>query len=257
MFWSIAGQNNAVFAARVTDRNGVRAKPAMRESPHNGTVSIRRQPPSTTEHGSVKWQVSNLIESSAVMPILPPEPDIYPDDLFEAHDTWAADDCAAENSWWALYTLPRREKNLMRRLRAMKIPFYGPVVEHRGQSPNGRRRVSHIPLFAGYVFLRGTDEQRRRSLTTGCVSRCLAVPDPESLTNDLRRLRQLIESGEALTPESRLEPGRRVVVRCGSLAGIEGVVIKRHGRSRLVVSVEFLQQGASVLLDDMLVEPTD
>ena len=196
------------------------------------------------------------------MPILPREPDIYPDDLLDAccaeMPGVANAEAAGETArWWALYTLPRREKDLMRRLRAQQIAFYGPVVPKSTRAPSGRTRVSHVPLFTGYVFLYGTDDERRLSLTTGCVSRCLEVPDPELLVRDLRRIRQLIESGEALTPERRLEPGRRVTVREGSLQGLEGVIIKRHGKSRLLVAVEFLQQGASVLLEDLLVTPVD
>ena len=42
-----------------------------------------------------------------------------------------------------------------------------------------------------------------------------------------------------------------------SLAGLEGTVIRRRGAERLLVVVEFLQQGASVQLDDFQVERID
>lgn len=185
------------------------------------------------------------------MPILPREPDIYPEDLLDSAEP-LADEWPA--TWWAIYTLPRREKDLMRRLRKLEIPFYSPLVERRTRSPAGRMRTSHVPLFPSYLFLFGDQEQRREALTTNCISRCLEVPDGTGLVGDLRRIRQLIESGEPLTPEAQLESGTPVVVRSGLLAGLEGVVIKRHGQTRLLVAVEFLQQGASILLEDVQVE---
>ena len=41
------------------------------------------------------------------------------------------------------------------------------------------------------------------------------------------------------------------------MAGLEGTVIKRHGETRLLVSVDFLQKGASVAIDDFQVEPLE
>ena len=183
------------------------------------------------------------------MPILPQEPDIWPENLF--------DQASPEGTWWALYTLPRREKDLMRRLLRMEIPFYGPLIKRRSRSPAGRSRTSYVPLFPGYVFLHGSEEQRYRSLTTNCVSRCLQVSDGGQLAQDLRQIHQLISSDAPLTPEARIEPGMRIRVRSGSLAGLEGVVIRRRGSERLLVIVHFLQQGASVQLEDYQVERID
>ncbi len=184
------------------------------------------------------------------MPILPREPDIYPAELLDD-----APDGTADGAWWAMYTLARREKELMRRLRAMEIPFYAPLVHKRARSPGGRMRESYVPLFASYVFVLGDEHQRQQTLASNCVSRCLSVPDAGQLVHDLRQVRHLIELDAPLTVEARIEPGRRVRVRSGSMAGLEGTVVKRRGKDWLVVAVEFLGQGASVMLEDFQVEP--
>ena len=185
------------------------------------------------------------------MPILPSEPDIFPHELLDEATLLASGD----GQWWAMYTLARREKELMRRLRSMQVAFYSPLVHQRTRSPGGRMRHSYLPLFASYVFVFGTDSQRQQALTTNCVSRCLQVPDGGKLVQDLRQIRRLIELDAPLTIEARIEPGRRVRVRFGPMAGLEGTVVKRRGRDWLVVAVEFLGQGASVLLEDFQVEP--
>jgi len=187
------------------------------------------------------------------MPILRSQPDIYPEGLFEGDGT--EDD--HDGRWWALYTMSRREKDLMRRLRQMEISYYGPLIPFKNRSPQGRVRTSHVPLFPGYVFLQGDEDDRCQALTTKCISRVLPVEDGRALFADLAQVWRMIASDTPLSPEARLQAGMRVRIRNGSLAGVEGVVIQRRGQDRLLVSIDFLQQGASVSLDDFCVERID
>lgn len=184
------------------------------------------------------------------MPILAREPDIYPENLLE----FAGAPQPSDVSWWALYTLSRREKDLMRKLSSLDIPFYCPIVPKRTRSPSCRFRVSHVPLFHNYVFLFGSEMQRYQSVTTGCVSRYMRVVDREELTRDLAQIHGLIQSGVPLLPESRLVAGEYVRVRSGPFRGYEGTVLRREGQTRLLVAVNFLQQGASILLEDCQLE---
>jgi transcription antitermination factor NusG len=143
----------------------------------------------------------------------------------------------------------------MRRLRSLGIAHYGPMIKKKNLSPTGRVRMSYIPLFGGYVFLCGDEAARYRAMTTNCISRCLDVDDGEQLFHDLRQVHRLIQSDTPMTPESRIQPGTPVRIRSGSLAGMEGIVVKRRGMDRLLVVVKFLQQGASIQLEDFQVEP--
>ena len=172
--------------------------------------------------------------------------DVYPSGLFERPELGRE----RTQSWWAFYLLSRREKDFMRRLQALDIPHYAPLIPKRSRSPQGRMRSSIVPLFSGYVFAYGTEEDRYRAMTTNCVSRWLPVADGAALTADLQQIRRLIALGKPLTPESRLEPGEFVRIRKGPFAGLEGVIVKRHSQTRLVVAVRFLQQGASILFED-------
>ncbi|WP_460184366.1 transcription termination/antitermination protein NusG [Thermopirellula anaerolimosa] len=189
-----------------------------------------------------------IARMAAVMPILPREPDILPEDLLERNES-------ADGPWWVIYTLARREKVFFRRLREMGVRHYCPLVPHRVKLGDGRIRTSWNPLFAGYVFLQGDDADRQKALTTNCVSRCLVVRDCEQLVRDLRRIRQAIESGLPVTPQDKLEPGEPVRIRSGPLAGLEGVIVNRRGKHHLIVMVSFIQKGASVELDVVDVEP--
>lgn len=181
------------------------------------------------------------------MPLLAREPDLFPDTLL--------DPTQERSSWWAVYTLARREKELMRQLRRQSIGFYSPVYEQVYRSPAGRLRTSYLPLFPSYVFVRGDEMDRYHTVSTGCVSRCIEVPDPTVLVDDLRRIRDLLASGLDITAESQLIPGQRVRVKNGPLAGQIGTVHQRRGQMRLLVTVNFLQQGASAEIEGFDLEP--
>lgn len=183
------------------------------------------------------------------MPILGKEPTIFPEELLDAESPLAGD-----RRWHAVYTKARQEKALAREMLQYRVPFYLPLISKEAVS-RGRRSTSHIPLFTGYVFLLANEDERLRALQTNRISRILHVDDSDSLVHDLRQIRHLIASGAPLTVESRLAVGDRVRVKHGPFREIEGTVLKRRGTTRLLVAVNFLQQGASVEVEDFYLEP--
>ncbi len=185
------------------------------------------------------------------MPILGEETSLFPQALLDELLSRPS-----ERRWWGIYTRARQEKALSRELLARQVPFYLPLVKRTYRS-RGRTTSSYVPLFAGYLFMFGTEAERVQSLKTNRVSRVLDIEDPDRLVFDLRQFRQLIATDAPLTVESRLVPGNRVRVLNGPFAGLEGTVMKRRGRTRLLVSIDFLQQGASVEIEDYLLEPID
>jgi transcriptional antiterminator RfaH len=189
------------------------------------------------------------------MPIRKEEPCLFPESLLDEPGELPAFD-AGDRRWWVVYTKSRQEKALSRELLKYEIPFYLPQIKSTSVV-KGRQRTVFAPLFAGYVFLLADEAERVRSLTTNRISRILDVKDGEQLVADLRQIKRLIESNAPLTLESRLSPGHRVRIKQGALMGLEGTVLVRRGETRLLVCVNFLQQGASVEVQDYLLERLD
>jgi transcription antitermination factor NusG len=182
------------------------------------------------------------------MPILDAEISLHPANLL----TELAN-CDEVRRWWAIYTKARQEKAFARQLVGFEIPFYLPLVP-KDNLIRGRRVRSLIPLFGGYVFVFGSEEERVRSLTTNRISTILPVNDQVRLTADLSNVARLIEANAPLTVEKRLTKGDLVRIKNGPMAGMEGTVITRRGKMRLLVAVTMLQQGVSVEIDDYLLE---
>jgi transcriptional antiterminator RfaH len=153
-----------------------------------------------------------------------------------------------------LHTRPRQEKRLAEQLRGRDVAYYLPLIS-RAVRIRGRVVHAHHPLFPGYVFLLGSGEDRLTALATGRIVHVLPVADQGQLWHDLRQVHQLIASGAPLTPEGRLVAGATVEIRSGPLAGLRGTIIESVSGRRFLVRVDFIQRGASVLLDDVGLVP--
>lgn len=187
------------------------------------------------------------------MPILKKEPDIHPPDLLEENSETLTDDASRE--WLCAYTLSRREKDLMRKLFAQKIPFYGPTITKRYRSPQGRLRTSFVPLFPNYVFMFASDSERLSAVKTNCISRFQSILNVDQLVRELRLINNLVASGVSLTPEANLEAGDWAQIRTGPFAGYEGTVIRREGKTRFLIAVNFIEQGVSMEIDEGQLTP--
>jgi transcriptional antiterminator RfaH len=183
------------------------------------------------------------------MPILAAEPMLFPETLFQRD---VAD--FANRRWSVLHTRPRQEKSLARQLHEKQIAFYLPLLARRVQV---RKQVvqSHHPVFSGYLFLLADDEGRLGALGTRRVATALDVNNQERLWSDLRQIHRLIDLGLPICPEDQLAPGVTVEINAGPLAGLRGVIVKSASGNRFVVKVDFIQRGASVLLDDFTLTP--
>ena len=188
------------------------------------------------------------------MPILPLEPYLSPADLFSSpSDRQFLPDA---ERWWVLRTRPQFEKSLARCLCRDGLSFFLPLYK-RSRRIQRRLVRSYLPLFPGYVFLRATDEGLQKAFETNFVVRVLRVEDQAQLSDDLLRIYDLIQSGAPLAAEERLRTGMLAEIVSGPLAGHRGTVIRRAGSKtlKLVIKIDFLQQGASVEVDSSMIRP--
>src|SRR6266550_2975427 len=94
-----------------------------------------------------------------------------------AHPSWRAMwNAADEREWFVLHVKSRHEKALARELRFTGIDYYLPLVSKPAYY--GRHKVFvQMPLFPGYLFLRGSIEDCYRANGQKRVARILNVCD--------------------------------------------------------------------------------
>ena len=156
--------------------------------------------------------------------------------------------------WHVACTKARREKVLARSLAGAETPYFLPMVE-RVSVIRRRRFTSLVPLFGGYAFFAGDEHARWRVVESNHVARVLTVVDQDRLVSELSYIEQALASGAQLDPFPFLRRNSRCRVRCGALAGLEGVVSVRKSVTRLVLEVEMLGQAAALEIEASLLEP--
>ena len=184
------------------------------------------------------------------MPILPAEPDMYPDDLWDE----VARTVEPDRLWCCLHIKPRQEKATARDLRAARIPFYLPQIVHEDRTPAGRKTRSILPLFGGYLFLFGDKSQRLGAFQGNRLVNVLEVADQDGLMRDLRQVHRMLCSGLTILPEPCAPIGGRIRITNGPLTGLVGTVVRRGKRDHFVAVVKMLGLGATVALEDWQVE---
>jgi transcription antitermination factor NusG len=109
-----------------------------------------------------------------------------------------------------------------------------------------------LPLFPGYLFVHLAAQERVRVLQVPGVVRLVGFnghpsPLPEE---DVTRIREFLGQGFRAEPHPYLQAGRRARVMRGPLAGMEGIVVRRKNRSRLVASFELIQRSVAVEMEE-------
>jgi transcription termination/antitermination protein NusG len=160
---------------------------------------------------------------------------------------------AVAGKWHVLHTRSRQEKALAESLTAMGIAAFLPLVDVT--RTYGRRKASvELPLFPGYLFLKGQLEDAYTADRTKRVAHIIPVVDQEKLTWELRNLSLALHARAPLDPYPYLRKGVRVEVRSGPLAGIQGIVESRLKRDRLSLQIDVLGQATSLEIDGAILE---
>jgi transcription termination/antitermination protein NusG len=158
--------------------------------------------------------------------------------------------------WYALRTRSRHEKRVEGQLSGRGIEPFLPLVQRWRQWKDRRKQVA-FPLFPGYCFARFPLTDRVAVLKSYGVVQIIGnrdgpVPVPDS---EIEAVRRLVTCTLPYDPHPFLHEGMPVEVIRGPLTGIRGILLRKGDRARLVISVNLIQQAASVELEASDVAP--
>jgi transcription antitermination factor NusG len=159
-------------------------------------------------------------------------------------------------SWFVLRTRSRQEKVISRDLDARGVVNYLPLVTCT-KFYGGRKARVQVPLFPGYVFLRGSLDDAYTADRTNRVAQILHVKDQHRLDWELHNIHIALDSEASLDPFPYLRAGVRVEVRSGPFRGLQGIIEDRTRRDRLILQVETLGQAVSIEIDGSLLDVID
>lgn len=158
--------------------------------------------------------------------------------------------------WYAVRVRSNREAVVSLHLRERGLEEFTPCYQVERQWSDRIKLIDH-PLFPGYVFCRLNMNDRMPVLTVpgvvnlvGIGKQPVAIPDEE-----MERVRTMVRSGLPVMPWPFLKEGDPVLIERGPLAGLEGILQKLKGKSRIIVSISLLQRSVSAEIDSSWIRP--
>ena len=143
--------------------------------------------------------------------------------------------------WYAAYTCAQHEKRVREHLEQRSIEAFLPLYQtvHRWKD---RRVQLSLALFPGYVFVRLALRDRLQVLQVPGVARLVGFNgQPTPLRDEeIEGIRACLVHGYRLKPHPYLEAGQRVRISGGPFQGLEGIVRRKKGRLRFIISLNLI-----------------
>lgn len=158
--------------------------------------------------------------------------------------------------WYAAYTRSRHEKVVAETLQQRGVEHFLPLYETVRQWKNGRCKVQ-MPLFPGYLFVHIELGDRLQVLQAPGVVRLVGFKGaPAALPQkEVEIIRSALRRGIGAEPHPYLKAGQRVRIMSGPMEGLEGILLRRRGKPRVVVSVDLIMRSVALDIDAAQVEP--
>jgi transcription antitermination factor NusG len=163
---------------------------------------------------------------------------------------------SAPLQWYALYTCPRHEKCVAHQIEQRSIACFLPLYRSLRRWKD-RHKELELALFPGYVFVHLALRDRLRVLQVPSAVRLVSFNGQPAVLPEaeIETLRQRLSRGCGVEPHPYLCVGRRVRVRGGPMQGLEGIIVRRKDRCRLVFSLDLIMRSVAVEVDESDVEP--
>jgi transcription antitermination factor NusG len=158
--------------------------------------------------------------------------------------------------WYAAYTAPCREKRVLEHLAMREIESFLPLYRSPRKWKNGCHVELELPLFPGYVFVRVAGTERVRILEVPSVLSIVSrgrLPEPlEDEAIAILRAKLHLHQAE---PYPYLVLGERVSICAGPFAGLSGIVLRKKGSLRVVITLDLIMQSMAIEINIDDIEP--
>ena len=165
--------------------------------------------------------------------------DVFPEDTLE--------------NWFVLRTKSRQEKVLATELQSRGIMSYLPLLTCTKYYA-GRKAIVELPVFPGYLFMRGDLDLAYEADRTRRVAQIIRVTDQQKLDRELRNIDLALRGKATLDPYPYLRAGVRVEVREGPFRGLQGIIEDGGRRDRLILQVDILGRAVSLEIEASLLD---
>ena len=165
-------------------------------------------------------------------------------------------EAGAEPRWYAVYTRYRHEKAVHDELLSKNVETFLPLREVMSRWKDRIQRV-HVPLFPGYVFVHADVRRRKLDIVkVPGVARIVGFNSyPEPIPDhEMEAIRVFLNTTIRYDPYPYLTVGKPVEIQRGPLQGLQGIVVRRKGRFKFILSVHLIRQSVALEIDACEIE---
>lgn len=145
-----------------------------------------------------------------------------------------------KEKWYAVYTRPRAEKQVFRRLEEAGVAVFLPLQKTISKWSD-RKKIIEKPLLSSYIFVKVKRKQFPAVNKTYGIVKFVTfeghpVPIPQCQIDNLRLL---VNSDAELEVSSDIfETGDMVEVIAGSLTGLRGELTGKGSKKRMIIRID-------------------
>ena len=157
--------------------------------------------------------------------------------------------CLKQMDWYVLYTSPRAEKLVEKRLELTGVKTFLPLhLAPRRWSD--RIKLIEVPLYPSYIFVFSNNHKVRECLGVQGVVRIIYHNGSPAIVaeREITAIQSFLEQARA--KELSYSLNEEVLIACGSLKDISGK-IKRIGKKYLLLHLEQIGLTVSVAMDQV------
>jgi transcription antitermination factor NusG len=152
--------------------------------------------------------------------------------------------------WYAAYTCANHEGRVATHLALRSVDCFLPRSQSTRRWKDRRVQLT-LPLFPGYVFVHIALRDRLHVLQIPGVVRLVGFSGTPAALHDeqIEALKRTLTNGRFAEPYPYLTAGRHVEVGSGPFRGLKGILLRRKGKFRFVVSIELIQRSVAIDMD--------
>lgn len=159
--------------------------------------------------------------------------------------------------WYVVHTVARREKRVANEIADLGVEFFLPMYKTVRQWSDRRKKVE-LPLFPNYIFVHTSENHRHALFSINEPIKFVSIEKKPVVVreHEIDVVRQILKADDLeIGIEDYFQQGKKVRITRGQLAGMEGIVLKQNGKSRLLISIDGLQKAFSINVATNLLEP--
>ena len=161
-----------------------------------------------------------------------------------------------DRQWHVIYTRPKSERKVASSISEMGIESYLPLHKVVRQWSDRKKKLE-VPLFPNYVFVKVEPADRGYLFSIKEMVRFISVEKKPVIVREkeILAIKQILNEEVEISEEEYFQKGMKVRIKQGQFEGLEGVVLKKHGSTRLLIKIEALMKAYSFNVSTKFAEP--